>query len=188
MAPLSGSLLSGLKQAVDLLPEQVLPFRQQTKYHHHKRSPERKLFKILTAKLAGSEKEDQVAFLMNQARNLSRETYVSAALDSVTIPPNYASIEKKNRPTYRHVHKLIDAVLPIAAGSSSIISQKKIFEARWEFLHKQPYIPSKISFKTLQQSIKDLSSTLDLWKVVEQAISLLPDKPEQIENRPKNES
>ena len=113
MAPLPKNTLQRLQQAVYLIPEQDIPFCEQTKYHQSKRLRERKVFRELTAKLAGGSKEDQVVFLINQARKVDRKTYVLAALRSVTIPPEYISIQKDKRPPFAHVHRLIDAILPI---------------------------------------------------------------------------
>ena len=182
MAPLPKNTLRRLQQAVDLIPEQDIPFREQTKYHQSKRLRERKVFRELTAKLAGGSKEDQVVFLINQARKVDRKTYVLAALRSVTIPPEYISIQKDKRPPFAHVHRLIDAILPIAAGSSSIASQKKVFENRWAFLHNEPYIPSVVTRETLKKSIDVHGSTEDLWQVLEKVIENLPGKSDEKEN------
>ena len=84
------------------------------------RSEERKLFRKLVSKLAGNFKDHQRAFLINQARKISRTTYVQVALDSVPKIPDYAELEKKNQKPYAHVHNLIDKILPISAGSQSL--------------------------------------------------------------------
>ena len=67
MAPLTTDELSTVQNAIDLLPEQDLPFRRQTTiYHRNVRVGERRIFSKLLARLAGREKEDQVAFLIDQ--------------------------------------------------------------------------------------------------------------------------
>ena len=63
-------------------------------------------------------------------------------IESIPVPPDYDTLEKKNRPAHAPVHSLIDKILPIAASSENILSQKKVFENRWEFMHKQPYVPT----------------------------------------------
>ena len=182
MAPLIKGTLQMLQTAVDLIPEQDIPFRQQTTYHQSKRVRERKVFRKLAAKLAGADKEDQVAFLIDQARKVDRKTYVVAALKSITTPPDYISIQKDKRPTYAHVHRLIDIILPIVAGSSSSASQKKIFENRWAFVHKEQYIPSMVDSETLQKLINEHDSTESLWKVLAKVIERLPNNSDEKEN------
>lgn len=130
MPPLTTLMLSNLGRAIDQIPDQIDSFLDQSEIQKRLRSEERKLFRKLVSKLAGNDKDHQTAFLINQARKISRTTYVQVALDSVPKLPDYAELEKKNRKTYAHVHNLIDKILPIAAGSGSLQSQRKVFENR----------------------------------------------------------
>ena len=74
MAPLIRGTLRMLQEAIDVIPEQDTPFREQTPYHQSKRTQERKVFRKLAAKLAGADIEEQVAFLINQARKIDKKT------------------------------------------------------------------------------------------------------------------
>ena len=139
---------------IDGIPEQVDTFRNQSMSQRKHRSKERSLFRKFLAKLAGPDKEDQVAFMVYQAQVISSKTYVKAVLKSIPEIPDYLTLQKKNRPTYAHVHSLIDKILPIAAGSEEINSQKRVFESRWEFLHKQRYEPTTMTIKSVKKVIE----------------------------------
>ena len=154
MAPVSKRSLSALEKVIDGIPEQVDTFRNQSMSQRKHRSKERSLFRKFLAKLAGPDKEDQVAFMVNQAQVISSKTYVKAVLKSIPEIPDYLTLQKKNRPTYAHVHSLIDKILPIAAGSEEINSQKRVFESRWEFLHKQRYEPTTMTIKSVKKVIE----------------------------------
>ena len=242
MPPLTRKILSNLQHAINNVPEQVNAFKTQSDSEKNERVKERKLFQKLLAKLAGNEKDDQLAFLMEIARKINRKTYVQAALESIPttedyesrekirivrkllakltgndkdaqleflmkvarktsrqtyvqvaletipIPPDYASLEKKNRQTHAHVHNLIDKVLPIAAGSQSLLSQQKVLENRWVYLHKKPFIPSVTSFEGHKKLLKSVSNPEDLLNILEVAIELITTEhhPNQNENIQKN--
>ena len=130
MAPLTTGMLSSLKQAIDKIPKQDNPFRNQTASELKHRSKERNLFRKLLAKLAGEDKDEQVEFLVHHARKISRKTYIKVVLESIPDPPDYITLEKKHRQTHASVHSLIDKILRVAAGSENIQSQKKVFENR----------------------------------------------------------
>ena len=117
--------------------------------------------------------------MIKQAKKLSSKTYIQAALKLIPAQPDFLSLQKKNRRYHAHVHNLIDIVLPIAAGSESLLSQKKVFEYRWELLHKQPFITPTIPFETLQDSIRATSNPLNLWNIVKLAIKLIPAEPDE---------
>ena len=74
-------------------------------------------------------------------------------IESIPDLPDYGMLEKKNRPAHAPIHSLIDKILPIAAGSENILSQKKIFENRWEFMHKQPYVPTTMTVRSILKLI-----------------------------------
>ena len=154
MPPLTKANLSALEKAIDEIPDQTIAFRNQSQYHYKKRTLERNLFRKLLTKLAGGDKEDKIAFLVNQAQLISRKTYVKAVLESIPKQPDYSTLEKKNRPTHAHIHKLIDQLLPIVAGSRDILSQKRVFESRWQYLHNMPYIPTKMSLNSIEKAIE----------------------------------
>ena len=80
MPPLTKANLSALEKAIDEIPDQTIAFRNQSQYHYKKRTLERNLFRKLLTKLAGGDKEDKIAFLVNQAQLISRKTYVKAVL------------------------------------------------------------------------------------------------------------
>ena len=174
MPPLTASVLSRLEELIDQIPEQTDAFGDQTETQKRKRTDERRLFRELVSKLAGKDKNEQTKFLIDQARKISRKTYVQITLESIPKPPDYAELDKKNRKTYAHVHKLIDKALHIAAGSDSLLSQKKVFENRCAFVHKERFLPSSTHFKELQTLIASLQNPEDLWQIVEQAIGLIP--------------
>ena len=110
MAPLTTLMLSNLGRAIDQIPDQIDSFGDQSEIQKRLRSKERKLLRKLVSKLAGNDKDHQTAFLINQARKISRTTCVQVALDSVPKLPDYAELEKKNRHcpphsvTYNHKH------------------------------------------------------------------------------------
>ena len=93
MPPLTTPMLSNLGRAIDQIPDQIDSFRDQSEIQRRLRSEERKLFRKLLSKLAGKDKDHQTAFLINQARKISRTTYVQVALDSVPKLPDYAELE-----------------------------------------------------------------------------------------------
>ena len=92
MAPLPAWLLLSLKEVIDRIPEQAQTYKNQTESQQNKRSKERSLFRKFLAKLAGNDKEDQVAFLVNQAKVISRKTYIKAMLQSIPKQPDYLTI------------------------------------------------------------------------------------------------
>ena len=144
MAPLTATLLSSLEEVIDQIPDQTQSFRSQTQGQIRKRSKERTVFRRFLAKLSGDDKNDQIAFLINQAQKISRRTYVKVALHSIQKPPDYATLQKRSRETHAHIYQLIDEILPIAAGSTSLISQMRVFENRWKFLHNESFFESKV--------------------------------------------
>ena len=80
MAPLTTGMLSSLEQAIDQIPNQDISYRNQSTCQLKQRTRERLLFRKLVAKLAGEEKDDQVAFMINQSRRVSNKTYVNVVL------------------------------------------------------------------------------------------------------------
>ena len=157
MAPLTSVMLSSLQQVIKKIPDQLNAFRSQLPNQTTERSKELKLFRALLAKLAGNDKNHQTAFLVSQAHKICRTTYVQVALESIPAPPNYATLPKKNRGTYAHVHGLIDKVLPIAAGSTSLNSQRLVFKNRWKLLHKDQSITT-LDFEELESEMRALNS------------------------------
>ena len=155
MAPLTTGMLSSLKQAIDKIPKQDNPFRNQTASELKHRSKERNLFRKLLAKLAGADKDNQVAFLVTKARRICSKTYMKVVLESIPNQPDYLTIEKKNRQTFAPVHSLIDEILRIAAGSGNIVSQKKIFESRWEVMHKELYVATSMTVRSIIKVIEE---------------------------------
>ena len=93
MPPLTTPMLSNLGRAIDQIPDQIDSFGDQSEIQKRLRSEERKLCRKLVSKLAGNDKDHQTAFLINQARKISRTTYVQVALDSVPKLPDYAELE-----------------------------------------------------------------------------------------------
>ena len=81
-------------------------------------------------KLVGNKSADQVEFLIKQARKISRRTYIQTALKTIPLPPDYCSLQKKDRRLHAHIHSLIDLILPIAAGSESLSSKMEVFQNR----------------------------------------------------------
>lgn len=154
MAPLTKGMLASLGKAIDQIPEHTDAFRNQSKRFYKARRKERSLFRKLVAKLGGTDKEEQIAFLIDQARKISSTTYIKAALKSISPPPDYGTLPKTQRQNYAHLHQLVDQILPIAAGSESTLSQKMLFESRWSFVHKEPYVPTNISIKSLCKALE----------------------------------
>ena len=130
MPPLTMLMLSRLQEVIGQIPDRTDAFGDESDIAKRERCPERALFRQLVAKLAGKDKDQQTRFLITQARKISRNTYVQITLESIPKPPDYAELHIKNRKTYAHVHNLIDKVIPIAAGSDSLLSQKKLLENR----------------------------------------------------------
>ena len=180
MPPLTKGVLSSLDKVLDQIPDQTNAFRSQTDYQFKKRFKERMVFRKLLAKLSGNEKDDQIEFLINEARLISSQTYVKVTLKSIQKPPDYATLAKRNRQTHAHVHQLIDEILPIAAGSTSLISQMKVFENRWNFLHEEPFLKS---------AIKTLSDPMEIWNLAKLVIKQIPtdcDEPSHLEKIKEN--
>ena len=86
MAPLTARLLSSLEEVIDQIPDQTQSFRSQTQGQIRKRSKKRTVFRKFLAKLSGDDKNDQIAFLINQAQKISRRTYVKVALHLQITP------------------------------------------------------------------------------------------------------
>ena len=120
-------------------------------------SRRRSFFRKLLEKVVGNDKDQQVEFLIQEARKINKKTYVQAALRSIPMPPDYSSLDKIHRPRHSHVHKLIDLILPLAAGSETATSQKLIFKSRWQYLHNQSFTASEI-----QDMINEVTNPVDL--------------------------
>ena len=145
-------------------------------------SRRRSFFRKLVEKVVGMNKDEQVAFLISEARKINQKTYVQAALSSIPKPPDYSSLDRSHRQQYNHVHKLIDLVLPIAAGSESLSSQRQVFENRWQYYHHQPYGATKF-----QDIIKEVTNPADLWKISELAIQTIPSTHDESKENESNE-
>ena len=158
MAPVTAKMLSNLEEAIDQIPNQD---RNQTPRQFRKRAGLRLLFRKLLVKLAGEDKDEQVAFMVHQARKVSSKTYIKAVLESIPNQPDYVTLDKKNRPTYFPVRSLLDEILPIAAGTENIPSQKKLFENRWEFMHKEPYVPTTMTVRFIRKVIEAKFNSID---------------------------
>ena len=75
-------------------------------------------------------------------------------IKSIPDLPDYVTLEKKNRPAHAPHHSLIDTILHIAAGSENLLSQKKVFENRWKYMHKEPYIPTTMTVRAILKEIE----------------------------------
>ena len=123
--------LNLLKAAIDQIPQRTDSFKTESPRARKRSSKVRELFRKLTKKLAGDSKDDQASFLIYQAQKLKSKAYVlQESLNTIPTPPDYETLDKKNRQTYNHIYGLIDNVLAKAAGSSSLKSQLKVLEAR----------------------------------------------------------
>ena len=71
-------MLSSLKQAIDKIPKQDNPFRNQTASELKHRSKERNLFRKLLAKLAGEDEDEQVEFLDTMPEKFAGNIYQKA--------------------------------------------------------------------------------------------------------------
>ena len=161
MPPLTQGILLSLGKTINQIPDQTDTFRNQPTSFHKRIFSENTLFRKLVAKLVGEDIEEQIAFLMHQARKMSSTTYIKAALKSIPPPPDYATLQKVQRQNYSHLHQLIDQIIPIAAGSESILSQKMLIENRWTFVHKEPYVPINMSLKSLRKAIEKKFNSKD---------------------------
>ena len=114
------------------------------------------IFQELLVKLAGPDVIDQIRFLVDQAKRISKQTYLQVTLASVNAPPDFATMNRESRRYYRHLHKLVDTVLPLAAGSTSPKSQIKLLKARWAVLHENLLMQVDYKWKTLSKAIEIL--------------------------------
>ena len=154
-------LLENLENLIHKLPGRTDSFRNQSKKKKEKTSKERALFRQLTVKLAGDNKDEQVAFLLSQAESItSKLEVVKASLNLIPKPPDFKELKKTSRRTYRGIYSLIDKIVPLAAGSTEPQSQLKLLEARWMHVHKLQLMPYTMNFKTLLSSIDKLPWTV----------------------------
>ena len=63
---------------------------------------DRTFFRKFVPKIVGSNKEEQVEFLIKQAKKLSSKTYIQAALKLIPAQPDFLSLQKK-----------IDVIMPL---------------------------------------------------------------------------
>ena len=99
-------------------------------------------------------KDELMDFYLSQARKINIKVYLSKVLDDIPVPPDYSSLDKKERRSFSHCHSLIDKCLPFSAGSPSPDVQLKLLTRRWKFMHKKEFKQS--SWKTLKDDIKAL--------------------------------
>ena len=100
--------------------------------------------------------DDQISFLVDQAKKLSKKTYVNVTLKSMDVAPDFATMSRETRRYYRHVHKLVDTILPIVAGSTTPDSQFKLLKTRWVEIHNGMKMPTDYSWKNLSSAIQVL--------------------------------
>lgn len=148
--------LQRVRRAIEELPGQQVGYNSQSDRQKRKRNKQHVIFRELLVKLAGSDVSDQIHFLVDQAKKVSKQTYVHVTLESVNAPPDFATMDRESRRHFRHLHKLVDTVLPLAAGSTSPESQMKLLKARWVVLHGNIVMPSDYSWKTLGNAIVTL--------------------------------
>ena len=75
-------------------------------------SKERDLFRQLTAKLAGTSKDEQIAFLPSQAVKIScKLDVVEASLNLISQPPDFMHLTKVKKRPYRKIYSLNDKIL-----------------------------------------------------------------------------
>ena len=86
------------------------------------------LFKL--AKKIFNTKEEVITFYFTREKNLSDPKLVDLALKNMAVPPDYLTLSKDKRRIHADIHRLIDKILPIAAGSSSLNAQQKLIENR----------------------------------------------------------
>ena len=118
-------------------------------------------------------KTDRLNNVIKHAKKIGRSTYIEKALETIPVPPEYSSLNKKDRAKYSNVHSLLDIILPIAAGSSSPESQLMLLENRWKFIHNQPL--KETTWKTLKAVIETLPvppTTKPLIKKLERNIRM----------------
>ena len=151
------TLLQNLENCIRKFPGRTSSFRNQSKKQKEKISKERDLFRKLTVKFAGTNKDEQFAFLLSQAETISSKLdVVKASLNLIPKVPDFKELKKTNRKTYRGIYSLIDKIVSLAAGSDQPKNQLKLLEARWMHLHKLPLMPYTMNFKTLLLSIDKL--------------------------------
>ena len=122
-----------------------------------KGSQEGILFRRLLEKLLGNDKQNQLNFLMHQARVIDRKTYITRALKTIPILPIYSELTKNQRRSFVHVYSLVEKVVRIAAGSTSKEDQLKLLEDRWLLTHKAAL---KVTWKSLQSAIESLPNPM----------------------------
>ena len=130
-------MLENLQKLIHKFPGRTGSFRDQSKKKKEKTARERDLFRQLTVKLAGNNKDEQVAFLLSQAESISSKLeVVKASLNLIPKPPDFMELKKANRRAYSRIFSRIDQILPLVAGSSQPQRQLKLLEARWMHLHE----------------------------------------------------
>ena len=111
------------------------------------------LSRRILEKLLGNDKQNQLNFLMHQAKVIDRKTYITRALKTIPKPPTYSELTKNQRRAFEHVYSLVEEVVRIAAGSTSKEDQLKLLEDRWLLTHKAAL---KVTWKSLQSAIESL--------------------------------
>ena len=104
-----------------------------------------------------NKKTDRLNNVIKHAKKISRSTYIEKALETIPVPPEYSSLNKKDGAKYSNVHSLLDIILPIVAGSSSPESQLKLLENRCKsiLLLNNP-LGESTTWKTLKAVIETL--------------------------------
>ena len=104
--------------------------------------------KMIEAKFES--RDERIDFYLSRIN----KSFLHKAMESITAPPEYTSLNKKGRRKFSYCHSLIDKCLRFAAGSSSPMVQLKLLETRWKHMHKQELITK--SWRTLTADIEAL--------------------------------
>ena len=108
--------------------------------------------KMIEAKFES--RDERIDFFLSQASRINKKSFLHKAMESITPPPEYTSLNKKERRNFSYCHSLIDRCLRFAAGSSSPMVQLQLLETRWKHMHKQELITK--SWRTLTADIEAL--------------------------------
>ena len=154
--PEASPRLENVRTAIRELPDQLVGYSSQTSRQKRKKLVQRKIFRELLVKLAGSNVDDQITFLVDQAKTISKRTYVHVTLASMDVAPDFGTMTRDSRKYWRHIHKLVDKILPLAAGSATPNSQIKLLKVRWAVLHDNMTIPADYTWKTLSSAVATL--------------------------------
>ena len=131
--------LGRMEAVIGELKEEHLRFSTaSTRVKHDHWKKENEIFKSFVGKVAGSEIEDQAAFLLYHLKNMyPHRSFISVCVDSFSGMKDYSTLSKGARKSRSKIYKAFDELLAKMSGTLDQMTQKKFLNARFTEIHHQ---------------------------------------------------